>query len=176
VIRATSEFVERLGREPLRWTQPRRFQRGWELWSGNHRLATLASEGPFWNPRLVATSPGGTWHVDREWTGVDLRRAGAEQALVEFRGLYGIFTTQGQIRIGEEAFTWRTRLHLLRWSSFELRNASDFPLLAIEPRLTLLRYEGTLTLEDAGRRHAHIEPLAMLAWALAVAALRRAAH
>jgi len=175
--RDPSEFVTQLTREPLGWTQPHRFRRGWELWNGQSRIATLEPMSRVTlrllrNLRLVMRSPGGDWDLVQRWNGFDLRRAGEERALVEFRGLFNLLTTRGRVTVGADQLTWTIRFHGFRRASYELLNASDFPLLRVQPKRSFLRSTGTITIEDAGRRHPQIEALTMFAWGLAISQLR----
>lgn len=161
-------FGERLTREPLRWTQPRRWHRGWELWSGDRVIATLAPSSTivlklFRSTRLVATSPGGEWECLTRWRGSELRRPGQAEPVIEFRGTWSLFKYRGRVTVGADELEWRTGVHLFRRTSFELLSASEFPLVQVEPRGAGLRLEGTITITDTGRRHGQIEALTMFA-------------
>lgn len=184
----------------LEWTQRKWSKRFWELRLGERVVARMSPRRWYGSdlriemgavderaprstsaPRHGASDPANGWAVRQRWSGaVELRAvsgadwpADTREPLVTFQPrLLG----RGVVRIGADEFSWRRRFHAFRLDSFELLNASDFPLLRIERRWAPLRVGGSITTDDTGRRHPRIEGLLMLSWALAVMSSREASH
>lgn len=170
--REKRERLELVPGETLRFTQPHPIRRGWKLLRGEREIATLAPLNWF-GRSFRAASPGGEWEIRTRWFGrTGLFRAGAGEPVATYQP--GFFRG-GKVTIGNDVLGWRHPIHVFGLDPFELRNASDFPLLRVEPRFSPLKLEGNITVEDTGRRHPQIEALIVLSWALAAMA-RRAAH
>lgn len=161
-------FADFRSREPLHWTQPRRFHRGWELHAGDRVIGRLAPRR-WYGTALVAESPSGAWTIVERMWGPEIRRGDEPEALAIYRSL---FMLHGRVTLGADEMEWHCR-SWFRQNAYELLNASEFPLLRVETRHSLLKMEGTIRVEDAGRRHPQIEALVIFSWALILMSRRR---
>lgn len=166
--------------EPVEWVQPSRFRREWELRIRGQRIARMVPRRRIgWD--LTAESPAGHWAVRRLWPlGAELRSAREaewpDEGVSPVARFKGGLVGSGTVWTDADELSWKRRFRPFRPGAFDLETASGFPLLTVERRLSLFKFEGTISLTDSGRRHPQIEPLVILSWAIALAAARRAAR
>ena len=150
----------------LEWTQPSVWRSEWSLGLGGRPFATLRrSNWAGWVHAIEA--PSGRWTLRYQWIdNLQLSAEGAAEPVLRYRsGWLG----NGRILVtdGEE----------LRWRRFwagpfacdrEIQTRDESPLLRFHYRRTLFRLSGSIEVTDLGRRHAKLEALLVLGWALAV--------
>ena len=156
----------------LEWKQPRRGHRVWELDADGALVATLTWSGP-WRGGWIARTAGAAWRIRHGIFGrCQVTREGDDVPVADSRRSGFRTVTIGRAN-GDPLF-WR-RSGFFR-SEHRLENREGFPLLTEQVRRGLLRREGSIGLEEAGRTLPDLLPLLLLTWALTQLEARAHAH
>ncbi len=150
----------------LKWVQPRRLNRRFELRAGDEVLATLSWQKK-WGSLAVAETAGGQWTLKRSGflrPRVTVRPAGSEADLALFAaGWWG----DGVLEVvGGSRFFWKPTNF---WRSEWVWSSSDgIPLLRIKAKARLVRMQGRLNVEPTAGSVPELMLLAVVGWYLLV--------
>lgn len=157
----------------LEWRQEGRWYRPtWTLWSESARVATMEPEGFNGRHGRFETREG-CWHVRRRglFGGFDVLRQGVEAPVVHFKP--GWLRGGTLERAAGDALHWKPGF-LGRDATVE--NSEEFAMFTIRSRGAVLRFEGEVAIEQAGRALPDLMPLLALAWWLILERPRHSAH
>ena len=156
----------------LEWKQPRRGHRQWELIADGALVGTLAWQGP-WRGGWIARTAGATWRIRHGIFGrCEVTREGDDLPVADSRR--SGFRTVAIGRANGDPLFWR-RTGFFR-SEHRLENREGFVLFTERVQRGLLRREGSIAFEEAGRTLPDLLPLLLLAWALTQLEARAHAH
>jgi len=153
----------------LKWIQPRRFVRHWELRDGEERLAFVWWRGAF-HRGLRALTRDGAWQLEHPffWNSMSIRREGEVDPGIQARSRF-FGRARIERRAGDE-LDWRRE----NWLShgFLVQTVEGLPLIRFSAKRSFFRHEGAVALEDAARDLSDLEQLILLGWSLVLAAQR----
>jgi hypothetical protein len=153
----------------LKWVQPRRFVRHWELRDGEEKLAFVWWRGAF-HRGFSALARDGEWRLEHPffWNSMSIRREGEDDPEIQARSRF-LGRARIERRAGEE-LDWRREGWLTY--RFLLQTVEGLPLIRFDSKRGFFRREAGVTLEDAARELPDLEQLILLGWSLVLATQR----